>query len=503
MAAGGPFDSFYRLCPIDLPSAGASGYELKYWLAQRDLESASAMTEHAFISHRVVTPQGIRPAALIVQSDRIRAVVSPGQIPPGAEVHDFGNAAILPGLVDTHVHMNDPGRAEWEGFEFGSRAAAAGGYTTLVDMPLNSLPGTTDVKAVEAKRSAARARCRTDWAVWGGVVADNQSEIEPMADAGVNGFKSFLVDPGIDGFTMITEPQLRKALPHVARTGLPLMVHAELSGPIDAAKAVIEAEGANWKRYNTYLRSRPDEAELSAIRMLLSLCREFKFRLHIVHLATSRGLPLIRGAKAEGLPVTVETCPHYLHKDAETIADGATLCKCAPPIRGGKNREELWEGLRAGIIDFVVTDHSPCLPEMKKLDEGNFGTAWGGIVSLSVALPVVWTEAQRRGFSLADLMRWMSEAPARLAGCEDRKGRLAPGHDADFVVFDPDAEFTVTAGGLYQRHPVSAYVGERLRGVVKATYLRGRQIFADGKFAGEAAGKEQRRRPVATLSGAA
>ena len=253
----------------------------------------------------------------------------------------------------------------------------------------------------------------------------------------------------------------------------------------------------------TYLRSRPDEAELSAIRMLLNLCREFKFRLHIVHLATSQGLALIRAAKAEGLPVTVETCPHYLHKDAETIADGATLSKCAPPIRGRKNREELWEGLRAGIIDFVVTDHSPCLPKMKKLDEGNFGTAWGGIVSLSVALPVVWTEAQRRGFSLSEVARWMSEGPARLAGCEDRKGRLAPGHDADFVVFDADEESTVSPDRLYQRHPVSAYMGERLRGVVKATYLRGRQIFAGGKFADEAAGIEQRRRPVATLSGVA
>jgi allantoinase len=461
------------------------------------------MTEQAFISRRVVTPEGIRPAALIVEGERIRAILAPDQLPPGAEVRDFGDAAILPGLVDTHVHINDPGRADWEGFEFGSRAAAAGGYTMLVDMPLNSLPGTTDAQAVEAKRAAARGRCLTDWAIWGGVVADNQSEIEPLAEAGVNGFKSFLVDPGIDGFTMITEPQLREALPHVARTGLPLMVHAELSGPIDAAKAALEAEAANWKRYETYLRSRPDEAELSAIRMLLNLCREFKFRLHIVHLATSQGLALIRAAKAEGLLLTVETCPHYLHKDAKTIADGATLCKCAPPIRGPKNREELWEGLRTGIIDFVVTDHSPCLPEMKKLDEGHFGNAWGGIVSLSVALPVVWTEARRRGFSLSDVARWMSEGPAKLAGCEDRKGRLAPGHHADFVVFDADAEFTVSADRLYQRHPVSAYMGERLRGVVKATYLRGREIFAGGKFAERGAGIEQRRRPVAALSGVA
>jgi allantoinase len=302
---------------------------------------------------------------------------------------------------------------------------------------------------------------------------------------------------------MVTELELRRALPHIAKTGLPLLVHAELSAPIDAATAVLASEGASWKRYETYLKSRPDEAELSAIRMLLTLCREFKFRLHLVHLATSQGLALIRAAKAEGLLVTTETCPHYLHKDAETIPEGATLCKCAPPIRERKNREELWEGLRAGTIDCVVTDHSPCPPVMKKLDEGDFRSAWGGVVSLSVALPVIWTEAERRGFSLVNVARWLAEAPAQLAGCEDRKGRLAAGHDADFVVFDPEAEFTVSPDRLYQRHPVSAYMGEHLRGVVKATYLRGTQIFVGGKFVSEAAGNEQRRRPVATLSGVA
>jgi len=306
----------------------------------------------------------------------------------------------------------------------------------------------------------------------------------------VLGFKCFLINPGIDGFTMVSEEELRAALPHVARTGLPLLVHAELSGPVDAATAKLA--GANWSSYSTYVKSRPEEAELAAIRLLLALCREFRFRLHVVHLSASDGLALLRAAKAEGLPVSVETCPHYLHFAAETIGDGATLCKCAPPIRSAENREKLWQGLREGVIDLVATDHSPCPPVMKKLDEGNFKTAWGGISSLSVALPVMWTEAQKRGFALSDIARWMAEGPARLAGCDARKGRIAAGYDADFVVFEPEAEFIVMKERLYQRHPVSAYMGERLRGVVKATYLRGTAAYWGAEFPGESAGVEVR-----------
>jgi allantoinase len=443
----------------------------------------------AFIARRVITPDGIRPAAILVEGEQTQAVVPPDQVPAeGYEIHDFGGAAILPGLVDSHVHINDPGRAEWEGFETATRAAAAGGYTLLVDMPLNCLPATTSVAALEAKRAAAQGRCRVDWAAWGGVVHDNQGDIEALAVAGVLGFKCFLVNPGIDGFTMVTEQQLRSALPHVARTGLPLLVHAELPGPIDLATNALAS--ADWSCYSTYLQSRPDEAELAAIRSMLSLCREYGFRLHIVHLSTSQALPELRAAREEGLAVSVETCPHYLHLFAETIANRATLSKCAPPIRSRKNCERLWQGLRDGTIDLVVTDHSPCPPAMKRLAEGNFRTAWGGIASLSVALPLIWTEASRRGFTLIDLARWMASAPAGLAGCDTRKGRIATGCDADFVVFDPDREFIVTEDGLHYRHPVSPYLGETLRGVVKATYLRGSPVFRKGGFLGKPRGRE-------------
>lgn len=448
------------------------------------------MSLRAFLSRRVVTPEGVRPASLLVEGERIQDVVARDQVPAQAETQDFGDAAILPGLVDSHIHINDPGRAEWEGFETATRAAAAGGYTLLVDMPLNCLPATTTVPALEAKRAAAQGRCWVDWAAWGGAVEDNEPHIEALAGAGVRGFKCFLIHPGIDGFTMVAEQQLRAALPHIAWTGLPLLVHAELPGPVDSATQSLGA--ADWSCYQTYLQSRPEEAELSAIRMLLSLCREYKFRLHIVHLSASQALPELCSARSEGLPVTVETCPHYLHLTAETIPNGATLFKCAPPIRSRENRERLWQGLRDGTIDLVATDHSPCPPEMKRLAEGNFRSAWGGIASLSVALPVMHTEASSCGFALTDIARWMAEAPAKLAGFHMRKGRIAAGYDADFVVFDPESEFVVSADRLHYRHPVSPYLGERLRGVVKATYLRGTLVFAEGKFPGVPIGRECR-----------
>ena len=451
----------------------------------------------AFIADRVVTPQGIRRAALLLEDGPadadggvIRAVCEVRDLPAQTDVVDFGARAILPGLVDTHVHINEPGRTEWEGFATATRAAAAGGYTTLVDMPLNCLPETTTVAALEQKRTAAAGQCVIDWAAWGGAVADNQVDLLPLARAGVPGFKCFLIYPGCDGFTMIDREQLERALPAIAESGLPLLVHAELAGPIDAARETLR--DADWRRFSTYLASRPDEAELDAIRLMIHLCREFGVRIHIVHLATSQALSLLKAARAEGLPITAEACPHHLHFAAEEIADGATLLKCTPPIRSRANREALWQGLREGSIDLIATDHSPCPPEMKRVDEGRFDLAWGGIASLSVALSVVWTDAVQRGFGLEEIARWMSAAPAALAGFGDRIGTIEAGREANFIVFDTEAQFAVTPDKLHYRHPISPYMGETLSGVVDATYLRGQPIYRAGVFILGARGRELR-----------
>jgi allantoinase len=443
---------------------------------------------HAFLSKRIVTPQGTRPGALLVEEEKIRAICRPSEVPSDATVQDCANDALLPGLVDTHVHINQPGRTEWEGFRTATRAAAAGGYTTLVDMPLNCLPETTTVAALEQKRSSARGDCFVDWAAWGGAVADNQQHILPLARAGVLGFKCFLIYPGCNGFTMIDQQQLEAALPFIAESGLPLLVHAELTGPIDAATERLR--DLDWRSYATYLASRPDEAELQAIRLMVRLCRQYGFRLHIVHLSTALALDELKAARAEGLPITIETCPHYLHFAAEAIPDGATLLKCAPPIRSKENQQHLWRGLRDGTIDMVVTDHSPCPPSMKREDSGRFDEAWGGIASISLALSIIHTECCDRGFTLDDIVRWMSSAPATLAGINHRVGALEAGRDASFIIFDTNAEFTVTPDKLHYRHAISPYLNEKLRGVVKATYLRGQLVYREGSFAPGPSGRE-------------
>jgi allantoinase len=443
---------------------------------------------HAYLSDRVVTPTGIAPQALLVEDGIIQSIGPESALPPNTPRTNVNPCAILPGLVDTHVHINEPGRTEWEGFRTATRAAAAGGITTLVDMPLNNLPETTTVANLALKRAAATGQCLVDWAPWGGAVADTQAHILPLAEAGVPGYKCFLIYPGCDGFTMIDQQQLEASLPAIAQTGLPLLVHAELAPPIEAATAALA--NADWRKYSTYLASRPDEAELSAIRLLIRLCRQYQFRLHIVHLSSAQALPDLRAAKSEGLPITVETCPHYLYFAAEQIPDRATQYKCAPPIRSEQNRELLWAALKDGTIDLIATDHSPCPPAMKRLEEGRFDLAWGGIASLSVALSVVWTEAQKRSFTLTDITRWLSTAPAALAGLSHQAGSLAAGREATFTLFHPEAHFTPTQQDLHFRHPISPYLNQPLRGRVHATYLRGQPIYQNGQFADIPSGRD-------------
>jgi allantoinase len=430
-----------------------------------------------FVSGRVVTPQGINPAAVVVSDGRIIDVVEPKDAPLDAVVRDFDDLVLMPGLIDTHVHVNEPGRTDWEGFATATRAAATGGITTIVDMPLNCLPETTTVDALTAKREAAAGKCAVDWAAWGGLTDDNHEHLEALAQAGVKGYKCFLVDPGIDGLTMLTEEGLAKAAPILGRIGLPLLVHAELPGPI--AKAAPGLKDSDWLEYETYLRSRPDEAELEAIRLLIDTCRRHRFPVHIVHLATMEALAALDAARAEGLPITVETCPHYLYFAAEDITRSETLKKCAPPIRSRVNREGLWSGLNSGVIDLVATDHSPCPPEMKGLQAGDFGKAWGGVASLSIAASVVWTGMREREIPLEKMTQWMSAAPARLAGLHHRKGAIAKGMDADLIVFNPDASFEVAKEDLVYRHPVSPYLGDKLYGVVEHTILRGIEVTKD------------------------
>ncbi|MCU1243101.1 MAG: Allantoinase [Candidatus Acidoferrum typicum] len=453
------------------------------------------MAVQAFTSSRVVVPGKIGAFAVLVEGEQIVGVVPRKDIPLSVSVTDFGDLAILPGLVDSHIHINEPGRTEWEGFRTATRAAAAGGYTMLVDMPLNCVPATTSPEALEAKRKAAQGQCQVDWAVWGGLVADNLNQIAPLVSAGVSGFKCFLIHPGIDEFTMVNEEQLRKALPKLKKSGLPLLVHAELPGPI--ASATEGLMQADWGAYKTYLKSRPDEAELNAIELMVSLCEESGCQIHVVHLSTAKALAMLQDAKRRGLPITVETCPHYLHLCSEEIPNGATLNKCAPPIRNRENREALWQGLREGIIDLVATDHSPCPPAMKQLERGDFRSAWGGIPSVSLALSLMWTEARRRGFSLVDIGRWMAEGPAQLVGMRERKGRLAAGFNADMVVFDPESEWAVTAAELHYRHAISPYLGKRMRGKVLMTFLRGTCVYDKGSFPNQPAGREYTRETFA------
>ena len=432
-------------------------------------------------------PDGVQPASILVQDNSVQSVGPYGSAPAELPMRDFGDQYILPGLIDAHIHINEPGRTHWEGFETATKAAAAGGFTCLVDMPLNCIPSTTSVAALAEKRAAASGNAVVDYRLWGGTVHGNAPDLKPLAQAGVAGFKAFMVHPGTEEFSMVEEADLRLAMPVIAECGLPLLVHAESPGPIAAAPT---APG-EWRAYQKYLASRPDESEVEAIRLLIRLCAEYKCHGHVVHLSSAKALGDLRTAREAGLPLTVETCPHYLYFAAECIADGNTALKCAPPIRSIANQAELWQALRARQIDLIATDHSPCPPELKKFDVGDFKQAWGGIASVSLALSAVWTKASENGFAMSDIARWMAEKPAELAGISSFKGKIAAGYDADFAVFDAAERWQPAPDSLHFRHKVSPYLGEPLQGRVTSTFLRGQCVY-NGDFPPQRLGRECR-----------
>lgn len=451
-------------------------------------QSPSGTPDLIVRGRRVVTPDDERAVTIHIRDGVIVNIASFEEVRPGCAVYEAGDSVVMPGLVDTHVHINEPGRTEWEGFSTATRAAAAGGITTLIEMPLNSIPATSSVSAFHEKLKAATGKLVVDVGFWGGVVPGNARELRGMWEAGCFGFKCFLVDSGVPEFARVEENDLRRALPELAKLGAPLLAHAEVPSPIEEAA---KGRGASdsGRKHQTWLESRPRAAENKAIELLLRLGADYDAHIHIVHLSSSGAVPQIQRAKAAQAKVSVETCPHYLTFVSEEIPDGATQFKCAPPIRERANRECLWTALRDGIIDMVATDHSPCPPEMKRQESGDFFAAWGGIVSLQLSLPSVWTEAGARGFSLHHLAKWLCQGPARLAGLANKKGAIAAGHDADLVIWDPNASFPVEPAQLQHRHKLTPYAGRELLGIVEATFLRGRKIFERGAFCAAPAGR--------------
>ena len=428
-------------------------------------------------AERVVLPEGEQPASVHIDQGRITRISDYADAPAGARVVDGGGLVVMAGVVDSHVHINEPGRTQWEGFASATRAAAAGGVTTIVDMPLNSIPATTSSEGFDAKLRAAVGQCHVDVGFWGGVVPGNADQLEPLAQRGVLGFKAFLSPSGVAEFEHVSEADLHLALPVLARLALPLLVHAELPS---ALREIDPA--ADPRAYRTWLDSRPGASEVQAIDLLIGLSRQYGASIHVVHLACADALPALQAARAEELRISVETCPHYLTFCSEQIGDGRTDFKCAPPIRDRGNQNRLWDALVSGAIDLVATDHSPAPPESKHLTDGDFTAAWGGIASLQLGLSAVWTGASTRGASLAQLTRWMSAAPAALAGLSGQKGTLAVGRDADLILWDPEEDWIVDPAALEHRHPITPYAGMRLRGRVHKTFLRGELVYDDGRF---------------------
>jgi allantoinase len=444
----------------------------------------------------VVTPDAMGAASVHVRNGIISAIGSYDEVPIGVTVVEAGETSVvMPGLVDTHVHVNEPGRTDWEGFQTATRAAAAGGVMTIVEMPLNSIPPTTTLENFRTKLAAADRQCSVDVGFWGGVVPGNFSELAPLSEAGVLGFKCFLVHSGVDEFPNVTEADLKEAMPELARLGAVLIVHAEVPEPIDEALRSEEGKSSDPRKYSTFLRSRPRAAEDRAVELVIRLSRETGARVHIVHHSSSDSLPALREARSRGVALTVETCPHYLCFAAEDIPDGATEFKCCPPVRERENREELWSALDEGLIEMVVSDHSPCPPGMKCLGTGNFMEAWGGISSLQLRLPIMWTLGHERGYSFSHLAEWLARAPARLVGLDKRKGAIAAGYDADLVIWNPEATFRVEPSTIHHKHKLTPYAGQTLSGVVETTFLGGRKVYDRGQFTEKPLGALLKRGP--------
>jgi allantoinase len=442
---------------------------------------------------QVVTPQGVKDAVVLVENGTIFGVVDRHDVPPGTMLIEAGDSVVMAGLVDSHVHVNEPGRTEWEGFDTATRAAAAGGITTIADMPLNSNPVTTTLDAFTIKQKSTAGKLHVDCAFFGGVVPGNTASLLPLIEAGVVGFKCFLIHSGIDDFPNVSESDLSSAMPVLARHAVPLLVHAELER---------EHHNHAWddaRSYKSFLESRPRKWEDDAISLMIKLSHKYDCKVHIVHLSSADTIGEIQKAAKQGL-FTVETCPHYLTFAAEEIPDGDPRFKCAPPIRERENREKLWAALKDGVIKMVVSDHSPCVPDLKFLPEGDLKKAWGGVASLQFRLPAVWTEARKRGMTLEDVSRWLCSAPAEFLGLGDRKGKLAPGFDADIVIWDQNTPTVFQGDNIHHKHKVTPYEGRQLQGVVKQTFLRGQKIYENGKLIKPTVGEAVLRRSASVAT---
>ncbi len=434
------------------------------------------MTTLAIHSKQTITPSGVKDAIVIIKDGIIIDITDTEPDSQEIEYINVGDKVLMAGIIDPHVHINEPGRTDWEGFNTATTAAIAGGITTLVDMPLNSSPVTTSVQGFEEKLASTDGQLHTNCGFWGGVIPGNQNNIQPLINMGVLGFKAFLTHSGIDEFPNISEQDLRKVMPIIAASGLPLLVHCELEN------AKVPSTGSD-RSYQRYLLSRPRQWEENAIALMIKLCEEYKCRVHIVHLSSADSIEQIQKAKEKGLPLTVETGQHYLYFNAESIGDGETQFKCAPPIREKENNERLWQGLKDGVIDFVATDHSPAPPVMKLLESGDFIKSWGGIASLQFALPTLWTAAKQRSCNLSDIAKWLCNNPSKLIGYQNNKGSIANGYDADLVIWDEKESFIVDKEMILHKHKISPYIGETLHGIVEQTFISAEKVFDHGTFA--------------------